>query len=72
MKTNYIAICESLKDVIWAAGDSEEGAKAILWEKVHDYLAKKRTPETSDYSAQELESYFGVTIINTSEGWGYL
>jgi len=68
----FVAVCENLNDTLWAAGDTPEKAKALLWQKAHEYLVKREAPETADYSAQELEDYFGVVVLDISEGWGYL
>ena len=70
--SKFVAVCDNLNETLWAAGDTEEGAKALLWKRAHEYLVKRQAPETSDYSAEELEDYFGVRVIDISEGWGYL
>jgi len=70
--SKFVAVCEDLNDILWAAGDTEKQAKALLWDKVHEYLVKREAPETADYTARQLEDHFGVVVIDISEGWGYL
>jgi len=70
--SKFVAVCENLNNTLWAAGANEEEAKALLWRKAHEYLVKREAPETADYTAQQLEDYFGVAVIDLSEGWGYL
>ena len=69
---SYIALSINTHDSIWASGETEEEAKTLLWEKVHEYLVKRQAPETAEFSAEQLEEYFGVRIINAEEKWGYL
>lgn len=66
----FVAICLGTFDSIWAAGDTEQEARAHLWEKVHEYLVDRQAPHTSELSAEELENYFGAWVIDTSKRAG--
>jgi predicted RNase H-like HicB family nuclease len=66
----FVAVCLRTFNEIWAAGDTEEEARAHLWEKVHEYLVDRQAPETSEMSANELEEFFGCWVLDTKEGWG--
>jgi hypothetical protein len=68
----FVAICEGTRYPIWAAGESEEEAKADLWERVHNFLVNANAPETSEMSSQELEDFFGVVILDLSKKGGYV
>lgn len=68
----FVAICEGTRYPIWAAGESEEEAKANLWERVHKFLVSANAPETSEMSPQELEDFFGVVILDLSEKGGFV
>lgn len=66
----FVAICEETYYPIWAAGNTEEEAKANLWQRVSSFLKRAKAPETSEMSASELEEFFGCWILDTKEGWG--
>jgi hypothetical protein len=68
----FVAICEGTRYPIWAAGESEEEAKADLWERVHNFLVNANAPVTSEMSSQELEDFFGVVILDLSKKGGYV
>ena len=68
----FVAICEGTRYPIWAAGESEDEAKANLWERVHNFLVSANAPETSEMSPQELEDFFGVVILDLSERGGFV
>jgi hypothetical protein len=68
----FVAICEGTRYPIWAAGESEEEAKADLWERVHNFLVNANAPQTSEMSSQELEDFFGVVILDLSKKGGYV
>jgi hypothetical protein len=68
----FVAICDSLADSIWSAGESEGEACASLWERVSQYLKDRQAPETSEMTTQELSDYFGAVIIDLSKEGGFL
>lgn len=63
----FLAICDGTAYEIYATAQTEDEAKSILWGLVSNYLKKAQAPQTSEMNAEELENYFGCTIINTSE-----
>jgi hypothetical protein len=58
-----IAICENIRYEIYATGESEEEAKAILWSLVSDYLKGS----WQDMNHKELEDHFGCVLIDTEK-----
>lgn len=62
----FIAICDGTAHEIYATAETEEEAKAILWELVSDFLKNAQAP-TAEKTIEELEDFFGCTIINTTE-----
>ena len=66
----YVALCTNTVEYIWASGDTIEEAKALLWEKVHEFLVDRQAPETMYFDAERLEEYFGCWVINTSRRFG--
>ena len=62
----FIAICDGTAREMYATAQTEEEAKAILWGLVSDFLKQAQAP-TAEMNAEELEDYFGCTIINTTE-----
>lgn len=67
----FVAICDGLADSIWATGESEGEACALLWEAVSQYLKDRQAP-TSNMTAEQLEKYFGAVIIDLSKKGGFL
>ncbi len=68
----FVAICEGTRYPIWAAGESEEEAKADLWERVHNFLVNANAPETSEMSRKidKMEASIDelVAMANRSRG----
>jgi len=62
----FIAICDGTDYEIFATAETEEEAKSILWGLVSDFL-KRAQASTAEMNSEELEEYFGCTIINTTE-----
>jgi hypothetical protein len=62
----FIAICDGTAQEIYATAQTEEETKTILWGLVSDFLKKAEAP-TAEMNREELENYFGCTIINTTE-----
>ena len=62
----FIAICEGTAREIYATAQTEGEAKAILWGLVSDFLKHAQAP-TAEKTSEELEDYFGCTIIDTTE-----
>jgi hypothetical protein len=61
----FIAICDGTAQEVYATAQTEEEAKSILWGLVSDFLKKAQAPK--EMTNEELENYFGCTIINTTE-----
>jgi hypothetical protein len=62
----FIAICDGIAQEVYATAQTEEETKSILWGLVSDFL-KKAQALTAEMTNEELEDYFGCTIINTTE-----
>jgi len=62
----FIAICDGTAREMYATAQTEEEAKSILWGLVSDFLKKAQAP-TAEMTNEELEEYFGCTIIDTTE-----
>lgn len=62
----FIAICDGTAREIYATAQTEDEAKVILWGLVSDFLKRAQAP-TAEMTNEELENYFGCTMINTTE-----
>lgn len=62
----FIAICDGTAREIYATAQTEEEAKSILWGLVSNFLKQAQAP-TAEMTNEELENYFGCTMINTTE-----
>jgi hypothetical protein len=68
----FFVLCEGTSDEIYAIDETEKGAKALLWAKVHEYLEDRGAPITSEMTNAELENFFGCVVIEIKRGAEFL